>query len=349
MKMNAVVLHGPGDFRLEQVDKPVCPVDGLLLKVKYCGLCGSDLRILFNPHKNVKYPAVIGHEITGIVEEVGKNYDEEYVKGDALAVAPTVYCGKCDFCKMAKFEFCESIREIAQHWPGGFAEYTAIPKEALKLGAIMKVPEGMDMAHACIAEPPSSCINAQEKLQVGLGDRVLIIGAGPIGNIHACVARARGAKQVIISDIFDDRLEMSRQFNPDHVINSKTVNLEEEVLRLTEGKGPDVVITANSVATTQVQAINIARKGGRIALFGGLPHGKSTIDMDTNLIHYKALSVIGTTGFAPRHHILSMDLMRSGAIPGDKLISDIMPLSDFAKAVEKAREGKAMKVVFRME
>ncbi len=349
MKMDAVVLYEPGKFSLEQVDRPSCPPEGLLLKIAYCGLCGSDMRILFHPHRNISYPTVIGHEITGIVMETGKHYQGAFREGDALAVAPTVYCGQCDFCRMARYEFCEAIREIAQHWPGGFAQYIAIPPEALRLGAIQPVPEGLKMEHACIAEPPSSCINAQEKLGVGLGDRVLIIGAGPIGNIHVCVARARGARQVIISDISAQRLKMSKAFGPDHVIDAATSSLEEETKRLTGGKGPDVVITANSVAATQVQAVNIARKGGRIALFGGLPHGNSTIQLDTNLVHYKALTVVGTTCFAPRHHIQSMDLMTAGKIPGEKLVSHIMPLSDFPKAVAMAKEGTAMKVVFKMD
>jgi L-iditol 2-dehydrogenase len=348
MDMNAILLYAPGDFRVARIEKPACPEGGLLLKVSYCGLCGSDLRTLFNGHKNVILPAVIGHEISGIVEEVGKSYTGEYKKGDSLAVAPNVYCGRCDFCRMGRYEYCEGLRELAQHWPGGFAEYIAIPAEALRLGTIQYVPNGLCMEHACVAEPPSSCINAQEKLDVRLGDTVLVIGAGPIGSIHTCVARARGAKQVLIADVAASRLEMSKAFGPDDIIDSSKADLVTEALRLTGGSGPDVVITANPVAVTQIQAISAARKGGRIAFFGGLPHGASVVQLDTNLIHYKGLSVIGTTGFAPRHHIQSLDLMRTNRIPGDKLVTHILPLADFSAGVALAKEGKAMKVVFRI-
>ena len=334
--MKAIVLSSPGEFSLQETAKPVCPKSGLLLKVSYCGLCGSDLRTLFSGHKNVRLPAVIGHEVSGIVEETGEEYHGEFVKGDRLAVAPNVYCGKCVFCKMGKHEYCENIRELAQQWPGGFAEYMAIPQEALSNGAIQRIPDGLAMEYACIAEPPSSCINAQEKLNVQLGDTVLIIGAGPIGCIHICVAKARGARRVYIADISAERLEMTKQFLP------------EEIRRLTQGAGPDVVITANPVAATQVQALAAARKGGRIAFFGGLPHGNSTVNLDTNLIHYKALTVIGTTGFAPRHNICSLQLIEEGKIPGEKLVTHILELDRFCEGVELARSGKAMKVVFKI-
>lgn len=346
--MKAVVLNAPGDFAVRQVEKPVCPAGGLLLKVLYCGLCGSDLRTLFNGHRNVKLPAVIGHEVSGEVVELGPEYRGDFKVGDQLGIAPNVYCGKCGFCRMGRYEFCENIRELAQHWAGGFAEYMAIPAEALSLGTIQRIPEGLPPEYACVAEPPSSCINAQEKLDVKLGDTVLIIGAGPIGSIHICVARARGAKKVFIADVKASRLEMTKAFGPDATIDSSRVDMIEEVRRLTDGTGPDVVITANPVAATQLQAIEVARKGGRIAFFGGLPHGSSTVPIDSNLIHYKGLSIIGTTGFAPRHHIQSLELMQSGRIPGDKLVTHILPLDEFEKGVELARAGEAMKVVYKI-
>lgn len=346
--MKAVVLRTPGEFVVTDIEKPVCPEGGLLIRVLYCGLCGSDLRTLFNGHKNVKLPAVIGHEVSGEVVEVGAEYRGDFKVGDRLAVAPNVYCGKCGFCRMGRYEYCENIRELAQHWAGGFAEYMAIPMEALALGTIQRIPEGLAPQYACVAEPPSSCINAQEKLDVKLGDNVLIIGAGPIGSIHICVARARGAKKVFIADVKASRLKMTEVFGPDATIDSSSVDLIEEARRLTDGAGPDVVITANPVAATQLQAIEVARKGGRIAFFGGLPHGNSVVPIDSNKIHYKGLTVIGTTGFAPRHHIQSLELMQSGRIPGDKLVTHILPLDAFAQGVELARAGEAMKVVYQI-
>jgi L-iditol 2-dehydrogenase len=346
--MKAVVLEGPDVYTVKETERPVCDPEGILLKVMYCGLCGSDLRTLRSGHKNIPYPAIIGHEVSGEVVELGREYRGVFKTGDRLAVAPNVYCGKCEFCLSGRHEYCDNLRELAQRWPGGFAEYMAIPPEALKLGTIQPVPPGLAMEHACVAEPPSSCLNAQEKLGIGLGDVVLIIGAGPIGSIHTAIARVRGAGRIIIADIKDSRLEMAKRFGADDTVNSSAADMVQTVRDITGGKGPDVVITANPFAETQVQAIELAKKSGRIAFFGGLPHGNSTVPIDTNKIHYKGLSVMGTTGFAPRHHILSLDLMAQGKIPGDKLVTHIMDIDDFAKGVKLAAEGLAMKVVYKM-
>jgi len=345
-KMRALVIKGPMQYDIENVEIPVCPDRGILLKVLACGLCGSDLRTIKSGHKNIKFPWIIGHEISGIVVETGCDYHGKWKIGDLLAVAPVVYCGTCDFCLAGKYELCENIREIAQTWPGGFAEYVAIPEEALALGTVQSVPEGLDPVIAAIAEPLSSCVNAQEKARIGLGDSVMIIGSGPIGCFHIALARARGAGTIIIADVFDERLELCKSFGPDITINASKVDLVEEVMKITNGKGVDVVITANPVGETQVQAIKMAKKGGRVVLFGGLPHGKSKPEIDTNIIHYRAIHLMGTTTFAPNHHKLALSLMANGRIPGDKMVTHRMPLSDFEKGLQLAINGKALKVVF---
>ena len=344
--MKAIVVRDVNDYIYTDVEKPACPVGGLLIGVKACGLCGSDLRTLSSGHRNITFPWTIGHEVCGIVEETGADYKGTYNEGDVLAVAPNVYCGECEYCRAGRFDLCMNLRELAQHWPGGFAEYMAIPAEALQHGCIAKISADDDMAAAAISEPPSSCINAQEKLGIGLRDTVLIIGSGPVGCIHVSVARAHGAYRIIIADISEDRLERCKQFGDVLTINSAKEDTVKRARELTDGAGPDVVITANPVGVTQVQAVEAAKKGGRIAFFGGLPSGKSTPLIDTNLIHYKGLTVIGTTNFAPQHHMISLEMLRDGRIRADKLISHRLPLLQFDEGVQLARSGKALKVVF---
>lgn len=344
--MKAIVIRQPMEYGLETVPRPECPKEGILIKVCSCGLCGSDLRTLQSGHRNVKFPWIIGHELSGKVVETGEDYKGSWKIGQMLAVAPMVYCGKCEFCISGQHELCENTKELAQHWKGGFAEYMAIPKEALDFGTIQLVPEGLDYKVAGIAEPASSCVNAQEKADIGLGDTVVIIGSGPIGCIQTSIARARGAEKIIVADIFDERLKMCKPFEPDITINASKVDLVQEVRKLTNGRGADVVITANPVGKTQVQAVEMAKKGGRIVLFGGLPHDNSKPGIDTNIIHYRGLHVIGTTTFAPRHHLLALSLMKTGKIPGDKLVTHVLPLSEFEEGVKLAKNGKALKVVF---
>lgn len=344
--MLAAVVHAAGDFRVEQIPMPLCPSGGMLLKVHACGLCGSDLRTLRNGHHRVKLPFTVGHEFSGTVQETGSEYRGPWKIGEMLAVGPLVYCGTCDFCVSGRFELCSSYREIAQAWQGGFAQYVAIPAEAVRLGTILKVPEGLDPAIAAVAEPISSCVNAQEKGAVGLGDTVVIIGAGPIGCVHVSLARARGAQTVILADVSADRLELSKPFGPDYRIDASSCNLVERIRELTGGKGASVVITANPVAQTQVQAIEMAAKGGRVLLFGGLPPEQSCPGVNTNLIHYNALSVMGTTIFSPAHFRTAMDLLARERIPHNALVTHRFPLSEFVKGANLALEGKVIKAVF---
>lgn len=344
--MKAVVVRAPMAFDVEDVPAPETPAGGLLLDVKACGLCGSDLRTLRSGHRKVTFPYVIGHEICGVVAETGPGYAGPWQVGDLLSMGPVVYCGRCDFCLEGQFELCENYREIAQAWPGGLAEQMAVPAEAIRLGVIERVPAGVDPGSAAIAEPISSCLNAQERGRVGLGDTVVIIGSGPIGCIHIALARLHGADRVIIADINAERLRLAASFEPDAAIDVSQSDLVSEVRRLTSGKGADVVVTATPAPAAVVQAVETARKGGRILLFGGLPKDDSKPPVDMNLVHYNALALIGATTFAPRHYRLAVKLVASNRIPVDRLITHRFPLAEFKQGAMMALEGRVLKAVF---
>lgn len=343
--MKAILVRAPMAFGLEEVPRPECPAGGLLLQVHACGLCGSDLRTLRSGHRKVVFPWIIGHEIGGVVAETGSRYEGRWRVGDRLSVAPLVYCGTCDFCQNGQYELCEGYREIAQAWPGGFAEYLAIPEEAIRRGTIQAAPEGLDLEQAAIAEPVSSCLHAQEEGRVGLGDTVVVIGTGPVGCIHIALARARGAKMVIAVDLSETRLAQAARFQPDHIVDARRGDLKDEIRKLTGGRGAEVIITANPAPEAQVQAVEIARKGGRILLFGGLPKTESCPRIDMNLVHYNALHLMGTTIFAPRHHRQALQLLADGRIDGNLLITHRGRLEDFPAIAAAALAGEVCKAV----
>lgn len=345
--MKAIVVHQPEQFGLEEVPRPECSPEGLLLQVEACGLCGGDLRTLRSGHPRVAFPWILGHEVAGAVAAVGTHYRGPYRIGTRLAVGPLAYHPQDEFCLEGRHEFCADYCEIGQHWPGGFAEYLAVPPECLALGTIQPIPDDMDFTTATLSEPLSSCINAHEKGQTGLGDSVVVIGAGPVGAMHVCLARARGARQVVLVDIAAARLELCQRFSPDHLVDASTTDPVAEVRRLTRGRGAEVIITANPSPAAQVQAVEMARKGGRVLLFGGLPKDQSRPGIDMNLVHYRALHLIGTTIFAPRHQRIALELLASGKIPGPQLITDQLPLASFTEGVRRAREGRTLKVVYR--
>ena len=344
--MRAVMVEEPGKYGVQDVPVPEVPKGGMRVKVLACALCGSDLRTLRSGHRRVTLPWIIGHETAGVVEALGDDYRGPWKVGDILAVGPVVYCGKCEFCRTGRYELCIDYLEIAQAWAGGFAEYLAVPEEAVRLGTLLSIPEGMDPAHAAITEPISSCVHAQVKGEVSMGDRVMIIGAGPVGCIHTALARVRGADKVFVADINDDRLKAAEAFDPDELLNASQVDLVEEVRRLTGGMGPDVVISATPAPVAVVQAVEMAKKGGRVLLFGGLPKDNSKPGVDMNTVHYNGLFLIGTTTFAPRHQMLAMRMVANGRIPAEKLITHRFALEDFVKGAGLALEGKALKAVF---
>ena len=318
----------------------------MLVKVNACALCGSDLRTLRSGHRRVTLPWIIGHEICATVVEKGPLCTGPWAIGETLAIGPLAYCGMCEFCASERYELCTGSREIAQAWPGGFADFMAVPEECVRHGSIHRVPAGMDPAFAAISEPLSSCINAQEKGAVSAGDTVVIIGAGPVGCIHAALARGKGAARVIIADRSVERLSFARAFNPDLVIDVSRDDLVETVMRFTGGAGAQVVISAAPSPQAVVQSVELARKGGRVLLFGGLAKEDSKPGVDMNLVHYNALTLIGTTTFAPRHQAEALRIIASGIFPAEKLVSHRLPLSRFEEGARLALEGRALKCVF---
>jgi L-iditol 2-dehydrogenase len=345
-QMRALIVRAPMQFAIETVAKPKPDKEGFILKVGACGLCGSDLRTLRSGHRHVNFPWTIGHEVAGIVDSLGSEYQGPWKVGERLSVGPLVYCGDCDFCRDGEYELCENQKEIGQHWPGGFAEYLAVPGGAVRLGNIQVVPGSLDPVFATVVEPVSSCVNAQEKANVHLGDYVAIIGAGPIGNIHTALAKARGAFKVFVIDIDSSRLELAMPFGADALIDSSKQDPVDTIRKLTGGKGVSVVIAATPAPIAAIQALEMARKGGRILQFGGLPKTDSKPGVDINLIHYNGLHYIGTTTFAPRHNAIAMELVNSGKIPVNDLVTHRFTLEDFEKGAALALAGKALKAVF---
>lgn len=344
--MKALVVHAPQKYATEEVPVPPCPPAGLLVKVNACALCGSDLRTLRSGHRRVTLPWIIGHEICATVVERGPRCAGPWAVGELLAIGPLAYCGECEYCASGRQELCTGQREIAQAWPGGFADFMAVPEECVLRGTIHRVPVGMDPVFAAVSEPLSSCINAQEKGSVSAGDTVVIIGAGPVGCIHAALARGKGALRVIIADRNAERLAFARAFDPDLVIDAAREDLVQAVMKFTGGDGAQVVISAAPSPQAVVQSVEMARKGGRVLLFGGLAKEDSKPGVDMNLVHYNALSLIGTTTFAPRHQAEALRMIASGSFPAAKLVSHRFPLARFEEGARLALEGRALKCVF---
>jgi L-iditol 2-dehydrogenase len=342
MKMKAALMYGPNDIRVEEVDKPACPKGGFVLKVMAVGLCGSDIRNLTSDSRKGKYPFIYGHEIVGIVDEVDEAV-AKYKKGDRLFLFPGSYCMECDDCISGHSENCTGV-EDGVAGTGGFAQYVAVSARKVELGGIYPIPEDISFEAASLGEPLTSVYACEENINIGYNDVLVIIGAGPIGCFMAQLAKLRGAKEVIMVEINDARLEMAKKFGVDHVINSTTEDPIEAVKKLTNGRGADKVISANPSNVAQAQSIFMVKKGGLAVFFGGVPKGSVT-ELDTNYIHYNNIWIKGHFGASYIQSKRAYQLAISKSFPTEKFITHRMPLEKINDGIKLTRTGEAIKVV----
>jgi len=347
--MRAAFLVGPRQLDLRDIPDPVAPDDGLVLQVKACGICGSDLRRWREGPAQDAGDIIPGHEVAGIVVEVGEN-TTDYSLGDHLAIAPDVHCGKCYYCRRGLYNLCDNLRAvgITPGYPGGFAERMILTREILTNGIVHRMPKGLSFRAASLAEPCSSVIAAHQKAGTGLGDTVVVIGAGPIGCIHIEVAKARGAR-VIVSQRSEIRRKLAARFGPDMIINPKDEDVVARVREATDGIGADIVVVACGAKSVYPQAVEMARKGGRVILFGGLPKDDHMATFDANLIHYGEIEVVGAFSYHPVMHEVALDLLNRNIIRADLLITHTFTLDRILEAFETAASSTGLKVIITPE
>ena len=226
--MKAALFYGPGDIRIEEVKKPTPSGSEILVKVKACAICGTDVRIFKSGHRAITPPHITGHEISGIVEEVGENV-KNIKKGNKVAITTEVGCGYCKYCLSGRVNLCNiNRRAIGYYYPGGFAEYMLIPGEAVLQGNIITLSNDANLDEMSLVEPLACCINAQELIDIKFGDFVLIIGAGPIGCMHIELLKLRGAGKVIIANYQSKRrIELARRFNADNYFILNEIDIKK--------------------------------------------------------------------------------------------------------------------------
>lgn len=344
--MKAALYHRIGDLRIEEVELPRINEEEILIKVKACAVCGTDLRIYKFGHFKIPQGTkrVLGHEVSGEIVAVGSKV-KGYKVGMGVAVPPNVGCGTCSMCIQGYNQLCPTYEAFGISLDGGFQEYMKIPAFAISTGNVVPIPDGVSFEEAALTEPLSCCYNTYNVLKTAPGDVVLIVGAGPIGALHAMMSRLAGAKKIIVADVSAERLEEIKQYGVDVIINSNGKDLVQEVINETKGYGADVVITACSVPEVQRQALHMAATRGRISFFGGLPKGKEEVLLNTNLIHYKELVVIATTGSSISDFYKSMQIVASKKIDVKSLISATFKTEETTQAFEFAASGKGMKAL----
>ncbi len=341
--MKAAVFKDIGRIETEGRPIPACPDDGVLIKIYACGICGGDVRNYHNGLKGGIKNQIMGHEIAGQIVKTGENVTR-FQPGDRVALAPDVSCGECWYCKRGMVNLCSSHKMLGTHFPGGYAQYIALPGEVLSHGFIEPIPEGMSYDHAAFAETASAVIACQDYNNVSLGDRVVIIGDGPVGCLHVEVARARGASKIIL--LGREKLELARAFHPDHLIdNSNPGEVVQKVRELCGGIGADIVICAVPTVAIQQQAIDMVRKRGRVVIYGGVPKKNEISSLNSNSIHYNEIMVLGAFSYPSTGLSDALCAIASGKITADKYLTAKVSLEDVAKGMEMIENGGALKVL----
>ena len=340
--MKAAILYAPHDMRLALRDDPVLEPGDLLLRVKATTICGTDIRV-YRGRKTagIRYPSVIGHEFSG--EIIASGGSETYTPGLRVGVCPAIPCGRCTQCLRGLENLCPDLQAIGYEIDGAFAEYIRIPARAVELGNVHVLSDTVTDCDAALIEPLACVLNGQNKVGLQQGDKVVILGAGPIGALHVKLARLRGASRVIVSEPNPARRAAALQAGADVVIDPNAGDLRAAVRSETRGHGANVVICAIGIPSLAAQAVGLAAKGGGVSLFAGFSNGELGT-LDINAIHYDELRVTGSFGLSRRDYEDALHMVTDGRIDLRDMVTHRYGLHEVAAAFAMAESGAAMKV-----
>lgn len=344
--MKALVYHAPEGLRIADVETPRPGAGDVLLEVAAASICATDLRIVGGGHLKIREGTrrIPGHEVAGRVAAAGTQVTGISV-GMPVAVIPNIGCGGCDLCIRGQTHLCPIYEAFGIDLDGGFAEFMLVPERALHQALLVPLPEGLGFAEAALVEPLSCCYNGVQAGQIAPGDTVLVVGGGPIGLMHVMLSRISGARRVIVSEILDERLDQAGSFGADVLINPDKEDAQEAVLRATGGSGADVVIVAAPSPQAMEQAPALAAAEGRVVYFAGLPRGQDAIAFSPNRIHYRQITVTGTTGASRWQFRRALDLASSRRVDLSRLVGAILALEDGLAAFDRARSRQELKIV----
>jgi L-iditol 2-dehydrogenase len=338
--MKAAVLHGTRDLRIDERDTPTIEGDQVLVRVRACGICPTDLR-KFSGRSRAKLPLVLGHESAGEVVEVGP--DVVAVRdGDRAAVKPFWHCGRCAPCGLGRFLQCRNLSSIggsvesSAMIDGAFSEYVRVPERA-----IIKIGPEVSFEAATFGDPLCAALNSIERCRIPMGGDAVIIGAGPLGMMHLQLAKLQGAR-VIVSDNHEERREMALRLGAHEVIDPREVDAVEAVRELTDGEGAGAVIATAGNKAAEEQAIAMLASGGTMCIFAGT-YPPTTIDVDPNDVHYTEKVITGAFAGSPEQFLRAVRLISYGLVDVEALVSHRFALDDLLEGFELTLDGVGMK------
>lgn len=344
MKNKSIQFWGPQDIRYEEV--LVKPIESgeVLVRVKAALTCGTDVKTFRRGHPVLikSIPSGFGHEFAGVIEKIGKDV-VGFEVGDRVVAANSAPCGECFFCKKEEYNLCENLDLLN----GAYAEYITIPERIVKKN-MLKLPDDLSFEKAAFAEPLANVVHGVERTGIKSGQSVGIIGIGPIGLMFAKLAKLKGAR-VIVGGRNPLKLKMAQEFSgADEIVDlTKYPNPERIFLEFTEEKrGLDVAIECVGLPEIWERMFSLVRPGGTVHFFGGCKSG-SSINLDTTRMHYSDIKMMSVFHHTPKYFRQALDLIASGQVDVEKLITDTMPLEDVEKAMRAHIEGDVIKFLIK--
>jgi len=329
-KMTAAVLYGKRDVRIEQIPIPRPESGEVLVRIKAALTCGTDLKVYrqgFHARMIVP-PSVFGHELAGLIEEVGPNV-ESFTPGMRVVAANSAPCNNCFFCQRQLANLCQDLQFIN----GAYAEYIKIPERVVRQNLLI-LPENISFSEAAVVEPLACVLRGIEETGIMEGDTVVVIGLGPIGLMFVQLLKSMGAT-VIAAGKRPNQLALAGKMGADFVVDSTHTNVVEQVRNFTDGRrGADVVVEAVGLKETWQQAMGMVRRGGTINLFGGCPSG-THIPLDSTLIHYSEITIKATFHHTPRHIREALEAIRAGQVQPRSLITGEEKLTSLGSVLER--------------
>ncbi|WP_026487245.1 zinc-dependent alcohol dehydrogenase family protein [Caldanaerobius polysaccharolyticus] len=331
--MKAAVFNGPGDIVVSDIPEPDIGDGDVLIKVKACGVCGTDLHVYHGGEGSapVNPPVVLGHEFSGEVVKVGHGV-KTLKPGDRVAVDPNIYCGECEYCRTGKKELCERLKAIGVNYNGGFEEYCAVPAKQ-----VYRLPDTVDFVSGAMMEPLACCIHGMDLAEVKAGDTVLVLGGGAIGLIMMQLARLSGAAKVVVSEPVEMRRSLALKLGADVVVNPIENDLKA-ALSISGISGADVVIECVGSKVTARQAFDVAKKGGRIVLFGVAAVNDEVVLKPFD-VYQKQLTIKGSF-INPDTNYRAVELLGSGRINVKDLVTHKFHIDDINDAFNGKKDER---------
>src|SRR5215207_2269411 len=331
--MHTVVLEAPESLRLEERPEPTAGGEDVVVRIRATGICGTDVSI-FSGKVPVNYPLVLGHEMVGTLERPSLGLDP----GSRVVVDPNVFCGTCHQCSKGQENVCIRAELMGRDRDGALTDLLAVPARN-----VFSIPDEIGDQTAPLLQVLTTCVHAQRQARLFPQDSVLVLGLGVSGLLHVQLAKARGAYPVIGITRSESKRSLATRLGADLVIGPSDPDLEERVTEATQGRGPDLVVECVGKTETLAQAINLARVGGGITVFGTITEESGEIPFYQ--LYYKELFLANPRAAKPEDFPTAIELVASGAVELGPLITHTFPLESAEEAIVTSSESSSLKVI----